>query len=51
MNFVLHHYNVEGGIETNNYPSLSTGEGRGEGIKKFLPSTFILPRKGGGGNL
>jgi hypothetical protein len=26
------------------------GEGRGEGVKKFLPPTFNLPHKGGGGN-
>ena len=51
MNFVLHHYTVEIDIETNNYPSPSTGKGRGEGVKKFLPPTFILPLKGGGGYL
>jgi len=45
MNFVLHHYTVEIDIETNNYPSPSTGEGRGEGVEKFLPPTFILPLK------
>jgi hypothetical protein len=51
MDFLLHHHIVEIDIESNNYPSPSTGEGRGEGVKKFLPPTFILPRKRGGGDL
>jgi hypothetical protein len=50
MNFALHHHTVEIEIGTNNSPSPLMGEGRGEGVKKFLPPTFILPRKGGGGN-